>query len=46
LEEALEAAGIAAMEPAGEPFDPVFHEAISLQASATDEPDMLRVVVQ
>jgi molecular chaperone GrpE len=46
LEQALEAAGIAAIEPAGEPFDPVCHEAISLQASATAEPDSVLVVVQ
>lgn len=38
--------GIEVIDPAGEPFDPEFHEAISLQAADDAEPGSVVTVVQ
>jgi len=38
--------GIEELDPAGEPFDPEFHEAISMQPSADIEPGSVATVVQ
>lgn len=38
--------GIEEVDPAGEPFDPEFHEAISMQPSDTVEPGSVVTVVQ
>lgn len=38
--------GIASVDPLGEPFDPQFHEAISMQPSATAVPQSVLVVLQ
>jgi len=38
--------GIEELDPAGEPFDPEFHEAISMQPSADVEPGSVATVVQ
>ena len=38
--------GIEEIDPAGEPFDPEFHEAISVQPSDTVEPGSVMTVVQ
>jgi molecular chaperone GrpE len=46
LEQALEAVGIREIDPAGEPFDPNRHEAISMMASATAEPSSVLHVIQ
>jgi len=46
LDQALEAVGIAEIDPEGEPFDPECHEAISMLPSATAEPNSVIVVVQ
>lgn len=46
LTAALERFGISAINPLGEPFDPEFHEAISMQPSADTEPGTVLVVVQ
>lgn len=43
---ALERFGIAEVDPAGEPFDPEFHEAISMQPSTESEPGSVLTVVQ
>ncbi len=42
----LERFGIAEVDPAGEPFDPELHEAISMQASDDVEPGSVMTVVQ
>lgn len=42
----LEQFGIVEVDPAGEPFDPEFHEAISVQASDDVEPGSVVTVVQ
>ena len=42
----MERFGIAVVDPAGEPFDPEFHEAISVQPSASVEPGSVLTVVQ
>ena len=42
----LERFGIVEVDPAGEPFDPEFHEAISLQPSDDVEPNSVVTVVQ
>jgi molecular chaperone GrpE len=42
----LERFGIVEIDPAGEPFDPEFHEAISMQPSADVEPNSVLTVVQ
>jgi molecular chaperone GrpE len=46
LDQALDGAGIAAIDPEGEPFDPARHEAISLLPSPTAEPNSVITVVQ
>jgi molecular chaperone GrpE len=46
LEQALEGAGIAEIDPEGEPFDPERHEAISVLPSTTVEPNCVLTVVQ
>jgi molecular chaperone GrpE len=46
LDQALDDAGIAEINPEGEPFDPQCHEAISLLPSATAEPNSVITVVQ
>jgi len=42
----LERFGIVEVDPAGEPFDPEFHEAISMQPSDRVEPGSVATVVQ
>jgi len=42
----LERFGIIEVDPAGEPFDPEFHEAISMQPSDDVEPGSVATVVQ
>ena len=42
----MERFGIAVVDPAGEPFDPEFHEAISVQPSESVEPGSVLTVVQ
>ena len=42
----LERFGIVEVDPEGEPFDPEFHEAISMQPSDDVEPNSVVVVVQ
>ena len=42
----LERFGIVEVDPEGEPFDPEFHEAISMQPSDDVEPNSVLVVVQ
>jgi molecular chaperone GrpE len=46
LDAALEQAGIIELDPEGEPFDPVRHEAMTIQPSATAEPNTILSVVQ
>lgn len=46
LDQALEAAGIAEIDPEGEPFDPERHEAMSTLPSPTAEPNSVLSVVQ
>jgi molecular chaperone GrpE len=46
LQAALEKSGITVVSPEGEPFDPEFHEALSMQESTTAEPDTVITVVQ
>ena len=46
LASTLERFGIVEVDPAGEPFDPEFHEAISMQPSADVEPGSVLTVVQ
>ncbi len=42
----LERFGVSEVDPEGEPFDPEFHEAISMQPSADAEPGSVLTVVQ
>ena len=42
----MEKFGIEVVDPAGEPFDPEYHEAISVQPSETVEPGSVLTVVQ
>ena len=42
----LERFGIVEVDPAGEPFDPELHEAISMQPSDNVEPGSVVIVVQ
>lgn len=42
----MERFGIEIVDPAGEPFDPEFHEAVSMQPSDTVEPGSVVVVLQ
>ena len=46
LDQALEEAGIAEIDPEGEPFDPERHEAMSAVPSPTAEPNSVITVVQ
>ena len=46
LASTLERFGIVEVDPAGEPFDPEFHEAISMQPSDDVEPGSVLAVVQ
>jgi molecular chaperone GrpE len=46
LASTLERFGIVEVDPAGEPFDPEFHEAISMQPSTDVEPGSVVMVVQ
>ncbi len=46
LASTLERFGIVEVDPAGEPFDPEFHEAISMQPSDDVEPGSVVAVVQ
>lgn len=46
LTTALERFGISEVNPVGEPFNPEFHEAISMQASADAEPGSVLIVAQ
>jgi molecular chaperone GrpE len=46
LNQALEGAGIAEIDPEGEPFDPELHEAMSMVPSPTAEPNSVLTVVQ
>jgi molecular chaperone GrpE len=43
---ALEKHGVNVVSPEGEPFNPEFHEAISMQESATAEPNSVLIVAQ
>lgn len=42
----LERHGLQVVDPLGEPFDPDWHEAMSLQPSAEHEPDTVTMVLQ
>jgi molecular chaperone GrpE len=46
LQAALEKFGVVEVSPAGEPFDPEVHEAISMQPSDSAEPGSIVAVVQ
>jgi molecular chaperone GrpE len=46
LQTAMEKYGIKVVSPEGEPFNPEFHEALSMQPSDTAEPDSVLTVVQ
>lgn len=46
LDQALESAGIVEIDPAGEPFDPERHEAMSMLPSQTAEPNSVLEVIQ
>ena len=46
LQSAMEKFGITVLSPEGEPFDPEVHEALTMQESATAEPDTVLTVVQ
>lgn len=46
LQAAMEKFGVTVVSPEGEPFDPEFHEAMSMQESDTAEPDTVLNVVQ
>ena len=46
LQAAMEKFGITTVAPEGEPFDPEFHEALSMQESTTVEPNTVVTVVQ
>jgi molecular chaperone GrpE len=46
LQVAMEKFGVEPLLPEGEPFDPEFHEAMSMQESDTAEPDTVLAVVQ
>jgi len=46
LDSALEQAGIVEFDPEGEPFDPTRHEAMTMQPSATAEPNTVLTVIQ
>jgi molecular chaperone GrpE len=42
----LQQFGVVTVNPEGEPFDPEFHEAISMQAASDVEPGSVVTVVQ
>ena len=46
LDSALEQVGIVELDPEGEPFDPAHHEAMTMQPSATAEPNTVLMVIQ
>jgi molecular chaperone GrpE len=46
LQSAMEKYGVTELYPEGEPFDPAFHEAMTMQPSDTAEPDTVLTVVQ
>ena len=46
LEQAMEKFGVRTVDPAGEPFDPEFHQAMTMQASDTAESGTVLTVVQ
>jgi molecular chaperone GrpE len=46
LQVAMEKYGVTVISPEGEPFNPELHEAMSMQESATAEPDSVLFVVQ
>ena len=46
LEQAMEKFGITAVDPAGEPFNPEFHQAMTMQQSDTAESGTVLTVVQ
>jgi molecular chaperone GrpE len=46
LDAALKQVGITEVDPLGEPFDPEKHEAMTLQTSATAEPNTVLTVIQ
>lgn len=46
LDAALEHVGVTALNPEGEPFDPEYHEAMTLQPSETAEPNTVLTVIQ
>jgi molecular chaperone GrpE len=46
LQSAMEKFGITVVSPEGHPFDPELHEAMSVQESATAEPNTVLAVVQ
>lgn len=46
LQAAMKKFGVTVVSPEGEPFDPEFHEAMSMQESATAEPNTVLTVVQ
>jgi len=46
LDSALEQVGIVELDPEGEPFDPAHHEAMTMQPSATAEPNTVLTVIQ
>jgi len=46
LKGVMERAGIAELDPQGEPFNPEFHEAMTMQESQEQDPDTVLTVVQ
>ena len=46
LEQAMEKFGVKVLDPAGEPFDPEFHQAMTMQESDTAESGTVLTVVQ
>jgi molecular chaperone GrpE len=46
LDAALKQVGITELDPLGEPFDPEKHEAMTMQTSATAEPNTVLTVIQ
>jgi len=46
LQTAMEKFGVTMISPEGEPFDPELHEAMTMQESATAEPNSILAVVQ
>ena len=46
LDQAMEKFGVKTVDPDGEPFDPEFHQAMTMQESDTAEPGTVLTVVQ